>query len=116
LEQVTIERWFPNLRKEVTQSLRLEGTESKYLYSSWSLNPNFHRRGAGSHHDLMMTGLDQSLLVRASAIKLSEERLRQARNQNNRVQGNRYSTQSLFFFEENSWIECWEEALEGGPA
>jgi hypothetical protein len=43
--------------------------------------------GSGSLHVLMMTGLDRTLLVRASAIKLSEERLRQARNQGNRVQG-----------------------------
>jgi hypothetical protein len=47
----------------------------------------------------MMTSL---LSVRASAIKLSEERLRQARNRGFPAKGNRYSTQSLFFFEENS--------------
>jgi hypothetical protein len=46
----------------------------------------------------MMTASAKRPLVRASAIKLSEERLRQARNQNNRVQGNSYSLQGHDFF------------------
>jgi hypothetical protein len=53
----------------------------------------------GHCHLHVMTPRSKPLLVRASATKLSEERLWQARNQNNRVQGNRYSTQSYFFFE-----------------
>jgi hypothetical protein len=69
---------------EPLRSVRLAGTLTRRL--QWRLPWGTMR------HNLMMT-LPQS--VRASAIKLSEERLRQARNRGLPAKGDRYSLQSL---------------------
>jgi hypothetical protein len=75
--------------------------------SDWGLNRKKPNLARSMRLDLMTTG--SSVRV---ANKLSEERLRQARNGNHNVTGDRYSCRDLFFFEENSWQSCFGESRE----
>jgi len=84
--------------------LRCKGNTCRDLDEAKACVPEYRSRGEAMRLNLMISS--PISLVRASAIKLSEERLRQARNQNNRVQENRYSTQSFYFFVENSFSAC----------